>query len=101
MITVIATVQLKPGMRDLYLDRLQQLVPQVLHEPGCMKYQPLVDADCDIDRLERSPDQVTLLEHWSSTGALEDHLRTPHIKSYRQDVEEWVESVTLRVLDTP
>jgi len=101
MITVIATIQLRPGNRDAYLARLEQLVPQVLHEPGCLKYQPLVDTTCSIERLERNPDRVILLEHWSSTAALEDHLRTAHVKTYRQDVAEWVESVSLQVLDAP
>jgi len=100
MITVIATIQLKAGCRADYLARLQALVPQVLHEPGCLKYQPLVDAECSIERLERNPDQVTLLENWSSTGALEDHLRAPHMSAYRRDVEAWVDKVSLRVLDT-
>ncbi|HEY5717865.1 MAG TPA: putative quinol monooxygenase [Motiliproteus sp.] len=100
MITVIATIQLKPGCREAYLARLQQLVPAVLHEPGCLKYQPLVDAQCVLDRLESNPDQVMLLENWSSIGALEDHLRAPHMQAYRQDAQDWVESVKLRVLES-
>lgn len=102
MITVIAFIQLKPGTRDACLARLQQLVPQVLDEPDCFKYQPLIDADCDIDdRQQRNPDRITLLEHWSSAHALDDHLRTDHLRAYRNDVAEWVESVSLQVLEAP
>jgi quinol monooxygenase YgiN len=43
MITVIAEIIIKPGRRDSVLEKITQLLPQVLQEKGCHRYEPFLD----------------------------------------------------------
>jgi quinol monooxygenase YgiN len=98
MITVIATVQLRPGCRDAYLERLARLVPLVAAEAGCLGYRPHVDLDAGLPRQATDPDQVILVEQWRGLSELQAHLAAPHMVAYREEVAAWVESVSLRVM---
>jgi quinol monooxygenase YgiN len=45
MIQVIASIKLKPGCRDDFLARLNENVPKVKAEEGCLAYDPSIDLD--------------------------------------------------------
>ena len=45
MIHVIATIELKPNSREVYLPVLQKNVANVKAEEGCLAYEPAVDID--------------------------------------------------------
>ena len=49
MIHVIATVRLKPGCRDKYLEILKGNVSAVKGEAGCLVYAPTIDMETDIE----------------------------------------------------
>lgn len=98
MITVIATIQCRPGKRASFLAEFNTIVPIVRQEAGCLEYGPTVDADTDLDNQHTDPDRVTIVEKWSSVDALKDHLNAPHMLAYRPRVKELVESSELRVL---
>ena len=49
MIHVVATIELKPGCRDEFLDILRQNVPSVRAEEGCIAYEPTIDTETDIN----------------------------------------------------
>lgn len=99
MIHVIATIQVKSGTRDQFLDAFHKLVPLVEAESGCIEYGPAIDAATDIEaQQQKGNDTVTVIEKWESVAALNDHLAAPHMGDYREQVKDIVEQVTLHVL---
>jgi quinol monooxygenase YgiN len=101
MIHVIATVRLKPGCRDRYLEILKNNVAQVKAEAGCLVYEPTVDMETDIEIQERAGDNaVTIVEAWKSVEALKEHFQAPHMLSYREKAKDLFDSVSIRVLQS-
>jgi quinol monooxygenase YgiN len=99
MIQVIATIELKPGCREDFLPLLNDNVPAVKAEDGCLAYDPFVDVDSGLPfQGEIRQDVVTLVEAWSSVEALHAHLKTPHMAAYRDTVKDLVTGVTIQVL---
>ena len=99
MIQVIATIELKPGCRDDFLPLLNENVPKVKAEDGCLAYDPFVDVDSGLPfQGEIRDNVVTLVEAWSSVEALHAHLKTPHMAAYRDTVKDLVTNVTIQVL---
>ena len=99
MIQVIATIELKTGCREDFLSRLNENVPRVKAEDGCLAYDPFVDIDSGLPvQGDIRPNVVTLVEAWSSADALHAHLKTPHMAAYRDAVKDMVINVRIRVL---
>jgi len=99
MIQVIATIELKPGCREKYVAILNENVPAVKAEDGCLAYDPFVDVDSGLTfQGELRQDVVTLVEAWSSLEALHAHLKTPHMAAYRDKVKDMVREVRIQVL---
>ena len=99
MIQVIATIELKPGCREDFLPLLNENVPNVKAEDGCLAYDPFVDIDSGLPAQgEISDNVVTLVEAWSSIEALHTHLKAPHMAEYRDKVKDMVTKVTIQVL---
>ena len=99
MIQVIATIELKPGCREDFLPLLNDNVPKVKAEDGCLAYDPFVDIDSGLPvQGDISDNVVTLVEAWSSIEALHTHLKAPHMAEYRDKVKDMVTKVTIQVL---
>ena len=99
MIHVIATIELKPGCREEYLKILKNNVPQVKAEDGCLAYEPTVDVNAGLPvQGELRENVVTLVEGWESIGALNAHLKSPHMATYREAVQDMVVKLTVDVL---
>ncbi len=99
MIQVIATIGLKPGCRGDFLSLLNENVPRVKAEDGCLAYDAFVDVDSGLPvQGEIRQNVVTLVEAWSSLEALHAHLKTPHMAAYRDAVKELVIDVRIQVL---
>ena len=99
MIHVIATVRLKPGCRDKYLEILKGNVSDVKGEAGCLVYAPTIDMETDIEIHDKAGDDaVTIVEAWESVEALKDHFQAPHMLSYREKAKDLLESVGIRIL---
>ena len=99
MIHVIATVRLKPGCRDKYLEILKSNVSIVQTEAGCLVYAPTIDMETDIEIHEKAGDEaVTIVEAWESVEALKAHFEAPHMLSYREKAKDLLESVSIRIL---
>jgi quinol monooxygenase YgiN len=99
MIQVIATIELNPGCLDKFLPILNENVPRVKAEEGCLAYEPSVDVDSGLPvQGEIRPNTVTLVEAWVSLDALHAHLKTPHMAAYREAVKDYVQDVRLQVL---
>lgn len=99
MIHVIATIKVKPGMREKYLAILKANLPSVLAEKGCRAYAPTVDVESGIPvQADLRPDVVTLVEAWESLADLQAHLKAPHMLDYREKVKDIVKNISLHVL---
>ena len=99
MIHVVATIELKPGCRQAYLDVLLPNVPNVKAEKGCLAYEATIDTDTDIAVHEKAGDDVvTLIEAWESVDALKQHFTEPHMLAYREKVKDLFKNISIRVL---
>jgi quinol monooxygenase YgiN len=99
MIQVIATIELKTGCRDDFLIQLNNNVPKVKAEEGCLAYDPSIDLDSGLPvQGEIRPNVVVLIEAWTDLDALHAHLKTPHMAAYREAVKDYVTNVGLQVL---
>ena len=99
MIHVIATIELNPGCREDYLKILNENVPRVIAEEGCVAYVPTVDIEPDLPIPVPVREQVvTIVEAWENLEALHAHLKTPHMATYREAVKNLVSNLSLQVL---
>jgi len=99
MIHVIATIELKPDRRDDYLEILSQNVPKVRAEDGCLAYEPTIDIESGLPvKSEIRDNVVTIVEAWETLEALHAHLKTEHMATYRDAVQDYVTGLSVRVL---
>ncbi len=100
MIRVLATITVKPGKVQEFLDVFKANVPNVLNEKGCLEYQPMIDFPSGLDAQEVDDHLVTIVEKWESFEALQAHFVEPHMKTYKEKVDEkdLVENVALTIL---
>ena len=99
MIQVVATIELKPNSLDEYLAILNENVPNVKAEEGCLAYEPSVDLESGLPvQGEIRKNTVTLVEAWVNLDALHAHLKAPHMAAYREAVKDYVRDVRLQVL---
>ena len=99
MIAVIATITVKTGCRDKFLERFHALMPQVHAEAGCLEYYPSVDVDAGVElQGPLREDIVTILEKWESPATLQAHLAAAHMEAFRESVAEIVEDLQLQIV---
>ena len=98
MITVLASIYVKAGEKDNFLEIFKAIVPAVCAEEGCISYVPMVDADAQLAPQEINENIVTIVEQWESIEDLKAHLVAPHMLEYKNDVKDIVEKVRLKVL---
>lgn len=99
MIHVIATLSLKPGVRDEFLKIFTKLTPVVLAEEGCIEYGAAIDEPTGMDVQQLTGDDtVMVIEKWESVAALEAHLAAPHMVAFREETAEMSTGVSLLAL---
>ena len=99
MIHVIASVTVKEGKLEEFLDAFKANVPLVKEETGCIEYTPAVDTPSGIDAQVTDARVVTVIEKWETLDALRAHGVAPHMLDYREKVKDIVEGVSLKVLE--
>ena len=99
MIHVIASITVKPGKVDEFIEIFKANVPNVLAEKGCIDYVPTIDADAGLPPQNLDPNIVTIIERWERLEDLHAHLKTPHMAAYREKVKDIVEGMSLKVLE--
>jgi quinol monooxygenase YgiN len=100
MIHVIATITLKPGVREPFLEVFRWLTPLVREEEGCIEYQATVDVPTTLAVQDGPrPNVVTVVEKWTSVEALYAHTTAPHMAEYREKVRDFVVGVELVVAE--
>ena len=85
MVHVIARCVIKEGGLEKFLEILNDNIPNVLAEDGCIRYEACVDANAGVGA-PADPDAVTILETWKSPEHLKAQLATPHMAAYREAV---------------
>jgi len=98
MINVIASIQVKPGRLAEFIEIFKANVPLVLEEDGCVDYQPTIDVPTNLPPQAMDENMVTILEKWRTLEALQAHLAAPHMATYKENVKNIVEKVSLKIL---
>ena len=98
MITVIASISVVPDKVVEFVNLFNQNVPNVLAEDGCIEYYPTVDIESGLDFQQTDPAVVTVVECWQSIEALKRHLDAPHMAHYRNQTKDFVQGVSIKVL---
>ena len=101
MVTVIASISVKPGCMQDFLRVFKANVPQVRAEAGCIEYYPTIDVPADLPPQKLDENVVTVIENWESVEALHEHFKAPHMAAYREDVKDMVQGVSIKVLQEP
>ena len=99
MINVIATVTVKKGRVSEFIKGFKANALKVRKEPGCVEYYPTVDIKTDLLPSSFDENVVTIIEKWESMEALQDHIDAPHMKEQFKKDEEFVESMSMRLLE--
>ena len=98
MIYVIASIHVKKGRLQDFIEVFKSNVPNVREESGCIQYFPTVDINADLPPQILDENVVTVIEYWDSLDALSDHLAGPHMSAYREKVKGIVENTSIKVL---
>ena len=98
MIHVIASIQVKKGQLNTFLEIFKANAPKVLEEKGCLEYAPTVDVPTGLPLQELNPDVVTIIEKWNSLEDLLAHLSAPHMLAYREKTKALVEKMSVKIL---
>jgi len=98
MINVLASISVKAGKRDEFVQIFNANVPNVRAETGCIEYAPTIDVDAELAPQVLDANMVTVIEKWDSLEALQDHLVAPHMKAYKEQVKDIVDGVSIKVL---
>jgi quinol monooxygenase YgiN len=91
MIHVVATVRVKTGMLDRFLELIKSTAHHVREEKGCIQYIPTVDIVSGLPPQILDANVVTVIEKWESLDALRNHLVTPHMKAFFEKRKDMVE----------
>lgn len=100
MIHVLATIELAEGQRDSFLEEFRKIMPVVRAEAGCIEYGAAVDIPAGLPvETPLRPSTVVVVEKWESLDALRAHLGAAHMIEYRQRVKDFVQRVSLQVME--
>lgn len=100
MIHVVAVITAQPGQREAILEAFHANVPLVHAEPGCIEYQPVVDAGFGGFATPLGSDSFMVIEKWSSEQALAAHAASPHMAAYGAKVKDLVAERAVYVLSS-
>jgi quinol monooxygenase YgiN len=98
MINVIASIHIKEGRISEFIEIFKSNIPNVLQEKGCRQYIPTIDVPSGLSSQELNSNVVTIIEKWESLEDLKTHLSAPHMLAYKENVKDFVDRVSLKVL---
>ncbi len=98
MITVLASISIKPECIPEFIAIFKANVPNVRKEKGCIEYYPAIDIGSKIPIQKLDGNIVTIIEKWNTLEDLYVHIKAPHMAAYQEKVKGMVESVSLKIL---
>ena len=98
MIYGVVSVKVKAGKLQEFLELFKANALKVREEKGCIQYIPLVDIDAGLPIQMLEKDVVTIVEQWESLEALHNHFATPHMAAYFEKEKDFVEGVSVKML---
>jgi len=98
MIYGVVSIKVKAGKLQEWLELFKANAAKVREEKGCIQYFSLVDIDANIPIQTFEKNVVTVLEQWDGLEALHDHFAAPHMADYFEKEKEFVEGVTVKML---
>ena len=89
MYTIYVVFKCIPGKREEYIEKLKEqgIVDAIRNEDGCIRY--------DYYFSEKDPDEILLIEAWTSKKHQEIHLEQPHMVHLREIKGDFVLSTKL------
>jgi quinol monooxygenase YgiN len=88
---IVAEFEVKPEAIDAFLKAaIADASASVAKEPGCRQF--------DVTRSNERPNHILLYEVYDSEAAFDAHLKTPHLKAFRDQIDPWVASRQVRRL---
>jgi quinol monooxygenase YgiN len=81
-LNVIARIKARPGKANELLSIISSLVEPTRKEPGCLRYVLLQNNE--------DPTDLTLVEEWQDSKALESHFATKHFKEAMKNLPNLV-----------
>jgi quinol monooxygenase YgiN len=101
MIYVVATIEVKPGMRAEFLALQRPLLPLVQAEVGCIEYVPTLEVSLsDPPQAPPRENVVVMQEKWETLDSLKAHLSAPHMHEFRGKVKDLVVSIQVDVFES-
>jgi len=79
-VTVIAYIEIKPGSEEAFLKEIPALVAATRAETACINY--------DFHRSDENPNLFMFYENWTSMAGLQEHARSAHIQTYRNNIKD-------------
>ena len=98
MIHVIASIFIKKGKWSDAVKIYESFVPKVMSEKGCIMYCPTADYETKIQTQKKEKNIITVIEKWENIASFNAHLSAPHVLKFREDVQDVVEKVSIKVL---
>ena len=98
MINVVATVLVKEGKREEFINLFKTIVPLVKAEEGCIEYFPTIDFPTGLPPQEMNENEVTIIEKWESMDHLMAHMATPHMAEHMEKEKDLVEKASVKIL---
>jgi quinol monooxygenase YgiN len=71
---MIAILDARPGLEDIFRERIAELVHAVRREPGCLTFTAYEARD--------TPGRFCLYEVYTDAAAFEAHLKTDHVHTF-------------------
>ena len=82
MVHVFARMEINPGCMEKFMEVLNNNIPTVLAEDGCIRYEACLDVNP-----ETRGKYVSIVESWKSEAHLKAHLATAHMAAFREAVK--------------
>lgn len=89
-VTVVAKLVANPDAVEQLKYELLKLITPTRHENGCLEYRLHQD--------NADPAVFIFYENWESRDCLDNHLATPHYRSYAAAVAKLIRDKTVHIL---
>lgn len=92
MLLITAQCRIKSEYWEDFTRQVEEIIPIVRKEPGCIRYELLSDV--------YTPGLFVFHEEWESEDHLNAHIATPHMQDHFTRTNDWKDGSTELVLYT-